>query len=273
MKLLNYHHYFHFCLHSYSSRHIKFLLCFFFLVAKTFSYLPQINECENGRKFCFQDWRPYMEVACFMRDARSWIPLTWMVRTIDGDKNISHLSSVTNRTSFYTTAVTIDEPFIYTSLLTLLVCKADSASGLLKRDESLLMLTNKIANSYEEARITLYLEVGDRLALNCSDIQTSYLVWQFKNGIDDTFENVIYVYLIEETFVITLTHDYYLDGKSTLTVSTVKAKNEGAYRCIASDGMQEDVIIYDVFIISKLSTLINQNFLFHLLNIVYCNLC
>ncbi|KAJ8046132.1 hypothetical protein HOLleu_09326 [Holothuria leucospilota] len=179
------------------------------------------------------------------------IPLRWTVRTSVEDINISSQLIVTNQTSFYTSTVTTTNPFLYSSFVALLVCKADDSFGLLERNQSLILLTNSNVNHTNKNIITKYLEIGSRMELQCSHKQILFLVWQVRN---DTTENdipIIYALLIKDAFIYGNDDGYKVDEEGSLAVREVRTRHEGFYSCISGDGFTDNVMMYNVITFGK----------------------
>ncbi|KAJ8050486.1 hypothetical protein HOLleu_03710 [Holothuria leucospilota] len=216
--------------------------------AKTFSRIPLIAKCDKRSEVCLQDWNHNEEVTCYIRDARSLIPLNWNVRAIDEDMEVEFNFTVTNTTNVYTSRVTTRDPFSFTSLLTLLVCKADNAPAIMKKNESLILLRNERIDLTNEKVKTVYSEIGEKLTLNCSNIRISYLVWQFKNRFEENIETVLHAVLAKVYFAQKYEEYFSLESTGALVINVIRVKHEGVYSCIVGNGKQDDITLYDVFV-------------------------
>ncbi|KAJ8018041.1 NLR family CARD domain-containing protein 4 [Holothuria leucospilota] len=219
-----------------------------FVNAKTFIPFPRVNECSNISEVCLQSWDQLSETSCYIRDARLMIPLTWMVRTIRGDRNISSVLSVTNRTSFYTSKVSTTNPFAFSSRLALLVCKADDPVGLLKRNQSLVLVSKQKLDHSSETVITKYLKIGSEIRLECSANQFLFLLWQVKQTLQDKEIPIIYAVLKDDAFSLRYDDDYNLESNGSLAVYDVTVKHGGLYSCISGDGITDNAMLYNIVV-------------------------
>ncbi|KAJ8018185.1 hypothetical protein HOLleu_43966 [Holothuria leucospilota] len=218
------------------------------IIAPTLSRLPLILECGNESRICFRILPAHSAVSCKIQDARPAVPLSWMIRTNSGDRNVSSSFSVTNGTyPFYTSVVTTSALFTYSSILALLVCKADSVSGLLEINESLILIQNGDEALSSVASMMTYVERGRTLVLNCTDRNFSYFSWQVKKPLETIFSNILFAVFVEGNLQSHIEdHDYRLHSEGTLFIDDVSVGNEGTYRFISSNGMEDVRLQYDV---------------------------
>ncbi|KAJ8050400.1 hypothetical protein HOLleu_03596 [Holothuria leucospilota] len=214
--------------------------------AETFIPYTRIHQCSDIMKVCLQQWDKNSDIVCYVQDARLMIPLKWIVKTISGDRNISSHLSVTNQTSYFTSEVTTTNPFLFSSFLTLLVCKADDPMGLLTRTQSTVLISNDKLYPKSENVITKYLQTGSKMRLDCSYNEFSFLLWHLKKTLEDKPTPVVYAVLTEDVFSHRYDDDYALQNDSSLVVHSVRMKHEGFYSCISGDGMTDDIIVYNV---------------------------
>lgn len=221
------------------------------VIAKTFSSMPVIAGCDNRDVLCFQIFSDFSEVSCTVYDARPLIPVEWKVRTTEGDNNIPSSLSVSNASDlFYTSRVTTNHPFVYTSLLTLLVCKADSPPGLLQKTESLVLVQYEhyVHPTQEVAKV--YFKTSSKLELKCSNSSVSYFVWQVRRPFAKVFNNVLYTAILDGNATTHIEEDdYKLRNSGALVVDTIKVHHEGLYRCISGNGLRDAVAMYDIAVV------------------------
>ncbi|KAJ8049876.1 NLR family CARD domain-containing protein 4 [Holothuria leucospilota] len=219
------------------------------ILSPNFSFKPIIGNCDNDKGFCLMTSYKESEIVCYVIEAPIQLPLIWTVKTIEGDLNISSHFSVTNETDlFYTSRVTTRGLFMYSPLLTLLKCKADSPPGLLMTNESLLLIQNVNDSFIHSEPIKMYFEVDSRLSLKCTDLRITYLVWQVQKSLDQHFSNIISGILIRLNITYILDEDYKLDSSGSLLIEKVKTQHQGVYRCTGGDGLQDHVTTYDVIV-------------------------
>lgn len=221
-----------------------------FVFGPFLSRLPHIEDCIDNNDLCFQTWNRQSEVLCVIQDARPAVPLSWMVRTYLEDQNVTYNFSFTNETnSFFTSRVTTRQPFTYSPFLALLVCKADAPPGLLLMNESLVLLLNKEETLPNIEPVKIYAEIRSKLKLNCSRNTIVHLVWHVRKFSEPAFKNVGVAFLVNmfKSHIV----DYNLSDAGSLMISNVTAQHEGVYRCISSNGFEDDVVIYEVFVFSS----------------------
>ncbi|KAJ8050648.1 NACHT, LRR and PYD domains-containing protein 14 [Holothuria leucospilota] len=214
--------------------------------AQTFRPFPRIHRCSDESRVCLQRYHEKLELSCYVQDSRLMIPLRWLVRTNVEDINIPSHFTVTNQTSFYTSTITTTNPFVYSSFVALLVCKADDSFGLLERNQSFVLLTKSNLNHTSLNIITIYVETGSRMELLCSLKQILFLIWQVRNQSTENDIPVIYASLMKDAFIYGYDDDYQLEWDGSLAVREVRTKHEGFYSCISGDGLTDNVMMYRV---------------------------
>lgn len=213
------------------------------VIAITFRNFPVIQNC-NSSELCYQILDEKSQLSCTVVDSRRTIPLYWMVRTINGDRNVSSYLSVKNeRHAFFTSLVTTTD-FFYTPLLTLLVCKAESPPTLLEKNESLVLVQNERVPTAEQ--YVEYIEINSRLELRCTDKNISYLVWQRMQPSDGLYYNILYVVFVGSYSSHNDVEGYQFKNDSSLVVDAVGVHHEGVYRCISGNGLEDDMKVYNV---------------------------
>ncbi|KAJ8049577.1 Protein NLRC5 [Holothuria leucospilota] len=220
-----------------------------FVYAQTFSRVPVIDNCDNQSGFCFQMLDNTSEISCTIRDARPAIPLRWMLRAGDGDRLISSRLSIKNGTHhFFTSRVTITNAFVDSRSLILLVCKANEPSGLLQKNESFTLIQGSDQTLPNILPKTALIKRNTRIELNCTDKSISYLVWQVKQSQEVTFKTLLYAVFVGEHSLRLFNDDYKLQKHFSIVVDNVRVHHEGTYRCISSNGLEDDVNMYEVVV-------------------------
>ncbi|KAJ8018706.1 NLR family CARD domain-containing protein 4 [Holothuria leucospilota] len=220
-----------------------------FVFAQTFSRVPVIDNCDNKSEICFQMLSNTSEISCTIKDARPAIPLRWMLRDGDGDRNISSRLLIKNGTHpFLTSRVTITNAFVYPRILTLLVCKANDPSGLLQKNESLILIQGSDETLPKASPQVVFAKRNTRVELSCNNMSISCLVWQIKQSQEVVFKTLLYAVFVGEHFHHLFNDDYRLQRQSTFVVDNVKEHHEGTYRCISSNEFEDGVNIYEVVV-------------------------
>ncbi|KAJ8018960.1 NLR family CARD domain-containing protein 4 [Holothuria leucospilota] len=216
------------------------------VLAKTFDRQPIIKACGSKSDMCFQTFQRNSEIVCTVRDARTAIPVKWMVRTADGDRNISSALVITNEThTYFTSRVTATDPFVYSEILSLLVCKADGPPGLLEKNESLVLLQNSHETLMNVKPKTMFVEQDSKIQLHCTYSNISYVVWQVNQSPEVAFKTIAYAVYAGETFTHIIYENYRLQ-QTSLVVDRIGIEDAGTYKCISGNGYEDDVIAYDL---------------------------
>ncbi|KAJ8049517.1 hypothetical protein HOLleu_02296 [Holothuria leucospilota] len=219
-----------------------------FFTDKNFDRFPVIDKCSNDSRLCFQILHPHSEVSCTVKHSRSAILLTWMIRTLDGDRKISSDLTITNEThTHFTSRVTISDPSVFSEILTFLVCRADSPLGLLRKNESLALIQrSEETPTYVKPKQVLAAK-DSRVQLDCNGSNISHLVWQVNQSSEIVVKTLLYAVFVEEN----LTHindEYFSLEQTSLVVDEIRVRDKGTYRCISGNGIKDDVTVYDVLV-------------------------
>ncbi|KAJ8048809.1 hypothetical protein HOLleu_01277 [Holothuria leucospilota] len=219
-----------------------------FVVAKDFKRMPIINHCNASNDICFKMLSEETEVSCVIRDSPFIVPLTMVVRTADGDHDILTAFVVTNNSkSSYTTRVSTSDRLVYSSLLTLLVCKGENSNGLLTKNESFILIQNDNETLSLKDPVKIYSEISSRLELSCTDSRMLYLVWQRKKPQERVSRNVVLA-TFDEGF-IQKNEKFKFQNDGSLVVEEIGVEHEGLYQCISGDGLEVNAILYDVVLV------------------------
>lgn len=189
-----------------------------------------------------------MAVVCRIKQARPGMPLSWVVRTPEGDVQLTNITVYTNQTNTWSTSLSLTDPFIYSSYIALLLCKPNDPFDLLTKRESIILIHNKNNNipSLETKEVSI--ELNNRVVLPCTDSEYQLLVWEQTVG--NTSTVIIFdVLSTGESFVVSSNYDL---QKGNMIIYNTKSHQEGLYSCTYSDFMTEAVrsfylVIYGMF--------------------------
>ncbi|KAJ8049588.1 hypothetical protein HOLleu_02388 [Holothuria leucospilota] len=174
-----------------------------------------------------------------------------MLRTGDGDRNVSSRLVTKNETyPFLTSRVTTTNAFAYSRVLTLLVCEAYCPLGLLEKNESLVLIQGSDETLPNILPTVVYAKQDTRVKLNCSEMTISYLVWQIKEPPGVIFKEVGHAVFVGDNLNHLYDDEYKLQNTS-IVVDNVKVYHEGIYRCISGNGLQDDIIMYELIVFGK----------------------
>lgn len=193
---------------------------------------PVVPGCENRNGTCFARVNHTAEVFCLVRGTKPAVSLTWVVRTADGDKNITTKESITTDGPLFTSNVTTSGIFPLSSLLSYLVCKANGEPNLILNDETAVLLESNEADFSLISPLTKYIENRSRMELICSGDTISIVVWRKLWERVGLFHILAMGALFDDGFSLTYAEGFELRNNGVLTVPKVNVKHEGLYGCV-----------------------------------------
>ncbi|KAJ8049797.1 hypothetical protein HOLleu_02701 [Holothuria leucospilota] len=208
---------------------------------------PVLDVCGNTTSKCFSEVRN-QSIQCSVRKARPEVSLYLSSRTVAGDINVSSDKIITPEGEGYTSRVTTNDVFHYSSLLQLLVCKASCPQGILENNESMVLAQKVDVDLSRWKAIHKYIERNTSMELSCTENRTGFLLWKKILSANEHHLLVYAVHLgksLTEKFV----NDIALRYDGSLTTSLAEVRHEGRYLCIYGDGLTDNVTLYDVNII------------------------
>ncbi|KAJ8051002.1 NLR family CARD domain-containing protein 4 [Holothuria leucospilota] len=211
---------------------------------------PVINLCGNSSRYCYiQLDSP--SVKCSVSKTRSEVMVSLCARTINGDKNISsEISITTDGGRGYTSSVISTDVFHYSPLLVLLACKAYSPPGILKNNESMILVQNGDIGSGRDKLIVRHFQRNKMLKLECAEKDIGFVVWKKMTTSSTAKSEVLLSSLfIGETVTEIVAEDVSADDQGSLVITEIQVKHEGRYECIYGNGLSDGAILYDVNII------------------------
>ncbi|KAJ8050450.1 hypothetical protein HOLleu_03660 [Holothuria leucospilota] len=209
---------------------------------------PVFGNCGNNRYHCYlKSVTPPLQ--CSLRGVRPKVTLQLVARTKAGDRAMSsEMSLISEGDTFFMSVATTD-PFYFSSLLALLVCKATSPPGMLQNEESVVLINNdNRIISPENSTLTL-IERNAKMELSCADDQVGFLVWEkVSEPRVENHEVILYSIFIGDRMTETIDDDFFLESYTSLIVPSSGVKHEGLYMCSFGDGLRNSVEIYNVVI-------------------------
>lgn len=209
---------------------------------------PVIDKCESNNKICFTELDGPSAVNCIVRGVRPAVSLKWLTLTGSGDHNISSkISSIGNNVTFSSRAVTLDA-FAYSPVLSLLVCQAEFAPGVLQRDKSLVLVQNSRRNLLSIPPVMKYAPLGSALELPCARNKSPHLqvVWKRSLSFDNQYQDLMFGVFMEN-YIETRYNDHFQLGENgSLILRQVDQQHDGFYGCIYGDGITDGMTKYKV---------------------------
>ncbi|PIK46388.1 hypothetical protein BSL78_16737, partial [Apostichopus japonicus] len=222
---------------------------FFFIVTPAIT-IPIIEECSNTYgTTCVKSTADSVEVNCFVRDSRPAVKLSWTIRTHGGDHIL--LSSYMNFTTdnvTYTSHVTATFSFGESSVLSLLVCRANRVPLNLVEDENVLLIEKEVDYTSLATPIRRYLKIHSPMNLSCAELGLNLVIWKWSPELD-AFET-LYVSIFQKIdHTIISSKEYKLEDEGSLSLQNTLVEHEGLYACLYDNGVSGGIVLYDVLVI------------------------
>lgn len=240
-----------------SKDHIVYDIQVVTFVKPDFSF-PVVNYCSSADRHCYVKVDKPI-VKCSVRGVSPNVTTNFYIRTVLGDKSISSESVIVSDGGTYIAAVTTQDVFHYSSVLSLLVCRVNSPPGMLEHNESLILIQNNRTDLSAKAKLLKYIELNKTVRLSCSDQNIGFVVWtkgKFNQARDQ--ETLLYAVFLGDGFTEKYDDDVFCAHGGSLTIQDVKIDHEGVYSCIYGDGLTDNVIAYHVVVIARSYPVIEQ---------------
>ncbi|XP_071853496.1 uncharacterized protein [Apostichopus japonicus] len=200
---------------------------------------PVIDDCPTSPSLCYIPWKQQHQLICSINQARPAISLTWLARTTNGNMNITDKTTLVSEANTWSSSLSVVNPFMYSSHLAMLVCKADDHSNLLEETEMIILVHNKDGDISMFETKEVLVERNEKIQFPCIDSNYQLIVWERISTEDNVTTNVM---LDAGTGVemFPSSNEYELqDGN--LVIGDVELHHEALYRCTYNDGMREGV--------------------------------
>ncbi|KAJ8019016.1 NLR family CARD domain-containing protein 4 [Holothuria leucospilota] len=218
------------------------------VIVKPKEEFPRINYCPSTSQ-CFAEVGS-TSVNCSVGSARPSIALTWVARTVEGDRNITTDMSIKSEGLGYTSRATTGDVSQGLSRLVLLVCKASDFRGILQSNESLLLAQNQNVTLSTTEKRSRYIERYTKMRLGCTAGDIGFVVWK-KVRFDEKnakteHEMLLYSIFLGGEWSEVFANGFNLGTNASLVVPVVDIRHEGLYYCIYGDGLKDELVVYDV---------------------------
>ncbi|KAJ8023227.1 hypothetical protein HOLleu_35566 [Holothuria leucospilota] len=218
------------------------------VIVKPKEAFPLINYCGNSST-CFAEVSS-TSVNCSVGSARPSLTLTWVARTVEGDRNITTDMSIKSEGLGYTSRATTAYIFHDSPLLVLLVCKSSGLRGILQSNESVFLAQNKNITLLFTQKRSRHIERYTELKLDCTVGNLGFVVWKkvrYNDTNDKTeHETLLYSIFLGKQWTEVFVNGLQLGTNASLVVPVVDVGHEGLYYCIYGDGLTDGSIVYDV---------------------------
>ncbi|PIK36063.1 putative NLR family CARD domain-containing protein 4 [Apostichopus japonicus] len=201
---------------------------------------PVIDDCAAFGDVCYIQWQHERPIVCRIQQARPGMALTWLVRTIGGDIAVNNETTYSSLANSWTSSLSVDDPFIYSSYLALLVCKADDQYNLLDLTESLVLVHNQEKESPSLETREVAVERNKKIRLPCDAEHHQLLVWEKITQTDNviTTDTTVLIDAVGDGQTSVVSDEYKLE-EGNLIIDQVDIHHEGLYRCTYNDGTTE----------------------------------
>ncbi|PIK36061.1 hypothetical protein BSL78_27107 [Apostichopus japonicus] len=190
---------------------------------------PVVDGCDIQSGICYIQWRHGSSITCRIQDARPAMSLTWLASTVKGDIQLNNITIFTHNTNTWTSVLTVTEPLMHSSYLSLLLCKAADTLNLLVHSEALVLVHNKGKETSQVNTTEVAVARNERIELPCIDGHHRLLVWEIISTEDNVSTPVIVdVDTANTTYVIS--REYEL-REGNLIISDAQLRHEGIYMC------------------------------------------
>ncbi|KAJ8049621.1 hypothetical protein HOLleu_02447 [Holothuria leucospilota] len=188
------------------------------------------------------------ELSCQVNETRPPIPLQWILRTPNGERNLSSAITVKHHNITSTTLATTSEAFYFTSVLSLLVCKAHTLPQMLDYDETTIIVENRNRNFSSLIAVQKFVERNSKFVLLCSEADIILVVWKKSHALQDNFEPVLHAVLFDKTVSLTHYDSYELNPDGSLAVRYADVVHEGLYGCVYETDVAGGLSLFNVTI-------------------------
>ncbi|KAJ8017883.1 hypothetical protein HOLleu_44446 [Holothuria leucospilota] len=209
---------------------------------------PIVDQCGERKTICHTQLQHDSRLICLVQNARPAVSLLWVDRTAGFDRNISFQTSVSENGSIFTTLATILQPFPYSSVLSLLTCRAAAPPGLLLKQTTTILVESSNVKIVDLVPIVRHTERGSQLTLQCSKSNMSLVLWKKATQNDSMFQIIAYNALLEEDVPMLYTDQHQLQKDGSLVLSEIEANHEGLYRCVFEYDGTGDAVLYQVVV-------------------------
>ncbi|XP_071852618.1 uncharacterized protein [Apostichopus japonicus] len=211
--------------------------------------IPVIDECSNTYgTTCVKSTTDSVEVNCFVRDSRPAVILSWSLRTHGGDHILpSNYLNFTTDNVTYTSHVTATFSFGESSVLNLLVCRANSVPMNLVEDENVLLIEKEMYYTSLATPIRRYLKIHSPMNLSCTNIRLNLVIWKWSPD-RDAFET-LYVSIFKTSNHTKISNrEYRLEDEGSLSLQNTLVEHEGLYACVYDNGVSGGIVLHDVLV-------------------------
>ncbi|KAJ8049590.1 NLR family CARD domain-containing protein 4 [Holothuria leucospilota] len=209
---------------------------------------PIVDQCEDKNTICHRQLPRDSNLTCLVQNARPAVFLRWVDRTTGRDRNVSFQTSYSENEASFTTSTTITVAFRYSSVLSLLTCRAAALPGLLLKQQTTILIENSNATFADLVPMVHHIERGSLLTLQCSKSDLSLVLWKKAGQKSGMFQVLAYAAFLEEDVPVLNNEQYQLQKDGSLVLSETEANHEGFYGCVFEYDGTGDAVLYQVIV-------------------------
>ncbi|KAJ8048597.1 hypothetical protein HOLleu_00969 [Holothuria leucospilota] len=188
-----------------------------------------------------------MYLKCLVANTRPAVQLSWFIRTLDGDDEVTSNTSISTDDILYSTSATLLYNHAHPFKFVVLACKETSLPRLLKDSETFLVLESPSNKTLPNGSALTYTKYDSKIELRCSDEAMLYFAWK-KHRTDKSFQKLVYGLVGEELDYKKFTNEYEIDSTGAIIAREVGFQHEGIYTCFYGDGLAEGQKVYNVLV-------------------------
>lgn len=207
---------------------------------------PVINICESESTLCFWSWKDGQEIVCSVQDTRPAVTLSWKAKLSNEDRNISADMLITKNGILSKTWATINNTFLYSSALRLLVCKAECPKMMLKESEAQLIVHNGLVKMPLVEASKKNAELYSRVELPCHTRDVLFFVWRYRKKMSDPFLEISWAALNTDKWTTVSSVEYEIGTDGSLVIANLSTDQAGRYACMYGNGTAHGVIEFDL---------------------------
>ncbi|PIK34213.1 hypothetical protein BSL78_28965 [Apostichopus japonicus] len=228
-----------------------------FFIVKPAITIPVIKDCSNTYgTTCVKSTTDSVEVNCFVTDSRPAVILSWSLRTHGGDHMIpSNYMKFTIDNVTFTSHVTATFSFGVSSVLSLLVCRANIVPLNLIEDENVILIEKEMYYTSLATPIRTYLKIHSPMNLSCADLGLNVVIWKWSHE-RDAFKT-LYVSIFQNSNHTKISNrEYKLEDEGSLSLQNTLVEHEGLYACVYDNGVGGGIVLYDVLVMGRMFNII-----------------
>lgn len=219
-----------------------FNVVYFFTTVRPLTKWPVIDKCGEENRICFYSFHQGDTIMCSVEYSRPVTHVSW--RNGSNHDVKSQIKSIIDSNMTFSSYAKVKGDILTVKTMSLLVCTAEAPLGLLRFDESVLLMQSSSFKP-DILKSTLHLvEEGSTATIVCDKSTISYLTWtRFHANIVET---VAWAVFMKDNVHYVKPGDIELGVHGSLKIGNVQIMQEGIYTCAFNDGAFDNVNVYNI---------------------------